>query len=79
MPRWRGCALAEAKVADEAELNLAMHWLHDHRFYLSVAQCEEVNRLNQEAAKRLPSDAWRIVYDVFEPDEEMNDSYFLPE
>jgi len=70
---------AVAEVGDGPELNQAMHWLSDHRFYLSAAQCAEVNRLNEEAAKRLPSDAWRIGYDEFQPDEEMNDSYFLPE
>jgi hypothetical protein len=49
------------------------------RFYLSAAQCREVNSLNEEAVKRLPSDAWQIGYDNFHANEEMNDSYFLPE
>ena len=70
---------AVAEVADGPELNQVMHWLSDHRFYLSAAQCAEVNRLNEESVKRLPSDAWRIEYDEFRPDEEMDDSYFLPE
>lgn len=72
-------AQAAAKVTDGAELNQAMHWLSDHRFYLSATQCAEVNRLNEEGAKRLPSDAWRIVYKAFQAADEMNDSYFLPE
>ena len=70
---------AAEKGADGTELNQVMHWLSDHRFYLSAAQCEEVNRLNEEAAEHLSSDAWRIGYDDFLPDEEMDDSYFLPD
>jgi len=72
-------AQAVAEAANGVELNQAMHWLDDHRFYLSAAQCTEVNGLNEEAAKRLPPDAWRIGYAEFQPDEEMNDSYFLPD
>jgi hypothetical protein len=72
-------AQESARGADGTELNQVMHWLSDHRFYLSADQCVEVHRIYEEAGKHLSSEAWRIGYDQFEPDEEMNDSYFLPD
>jgi len=71
-------ALATENGADGTKLNRVMQWLTDHRFYLSPAQCEEVNTLNEQASKHSFSDAGRIIYNTFQPDEEMNDSYFLP-
>jgi hypothetical protein len=71
-------AQALAAIAEVSELNQVMEWLSNHRFYLSADQCAEVNQLKEEAANRLPSDAWRFHYHEFQPDEEMNNSYFLP-
>lgn len=68
-----------ARDADGTELNQVMDWLSARRFYLSPEECAEVNRLYQEAAKHLSSVAWLYHQDEFQADEEMNDSYFLPE
>jgi hypothetical protein len=72
-------ALETTGETDGTTLNQVMHWLSDHRFYLSAEQCAEVNRLNTAVAKNLSSEAWRIQYDSFAPNDDMNDSYFIPE
>lgn len=54
------------------------NWLDKHRFYLNDAQCKRVN-LALDRIEALPKDVGDIVIvtNRFEPDPDMNDSYFL--
>ena len=57
-----------------------LDWLQKHRFYLTAAVCEEVNRLRREGEAtrdRVVNPNIKPVYSDFEPNEDMNDSYFL--
>jgi hypothetical protein len=69
---------ADASV-DSAKLQNVMGWLSHYRFYLSQADCEEVNRLWRLGKERVGRDELRRLYDDFVPDPEMNPTYYLAE
>ena len=57
-----------------------LSWFHHHEFYLTVAECEEVERLHEEAKRKRPPDAPYMEYcGPLKPHPEMDDSYYLPE
>src|SRR5262249_32708156 len=70
--------LAASDTVDLGDLGEVMNWFDEHRFYLSPAMCDEVNRLWPRADSLLPADAWHFQFDPFVPDPDMNESYFLP-
>lgn len=54
------------------------NWLDDHRFYLTLEQCEVVNsQLERIDATRREVGEIRIVSSPFAPHPEMNDSYYI--
>jgi hypothetical protein len=56
-------------------------WLDQHRFYLSAAQCAEVNDDLKKLEMKVRSEVgavWLVV-EEFQPDPDMNDSYFQAE
>lgn len=65
---------------DPKEYYKAIFWLSDHRFYLSSAQCDELNELKEATRSRLiAQEGQAITPRDFTPDEEMDESYFLDE
>jgi len=64
---------------DSAKLQNVMGWLSHYRFYLSQADCDEVNRLWRLGKQRVGQDELRRLYGDFVPDPEMNSTYYLPE
>ena len=55
-------------------------WLEDHRFYLTSEQCDVVNNeLTRIQAEPFEVRKIRFITDVFNPDPEMNESYYLDE
>jgi DisA bacterial checkpoint controller nucleotide-binding len=55
-------------------------WLEDHRFYLTSEQCDVVNtELTRIQAEPQEVGEIRIITSVFNPDPEMNESYYLDE
>lgn len=53
-----------------------MDWLHKHRFYLSASACDEINGLWKPIDEKLSGEGFRMVYDEFKPNSEMNQSFF---
>ena len=68
-----------ADIIDNEKYSIAMNWLTDHKFYLSIKQCDEVNKIKKQCENKRFVDpfAIRILYPVLMPNSEMNDSYFL--
>ncbi len=55
-------------------------WLDEHRFYLTSEQCDVVNtELTRIQAEPFEVGDMRFITDVFNPDPEMNESYYLDE
>lgn len=58
--------------------NKAMRWFNEHRFYIDADLCKEINKINQEMEKKMDEKGIaRTVYRDFEPNNEINDSYFF--
>ncbi len=59
------------------DFNSAMSFLQNIEFYLTVEECETINRLRKKIeAKHLANANIKIVYRDFEPNPEMNESYY---
>ena len=58
-----------------------MNWFNEHEFYLSGEICDEINELKKEFFSKLNMEvgAFYIQYRDYEPNSEMNDSYFFEE
>ena len=58
-----------------------MNWFDEHEFYLSGELCNEINELKKEFCSKLNMEVGAIYvqYGDYEPNSEMNDSYFLKE
>ena len=70
------CTLEKA-TADN--YHQARNWLDDHRFYLNANQCAKVNATLQRIEASLKGSMSIIVkVSQFKPDQDMNDSFFLP-
>lgn len=55
-------------------------WLDDHRFYLTPEQCDVVNtELTRIQAEPFEVGEMRFITELFNPDPEMNESYYLDE
>ena len=55
-------------------------WLEEHRFYLTSEQCDVVNtELTRIQAEPFEVGEFRLITPVFNPDPEMNESYYLDE
>jgi len=55
-------------------------WLDKHRFYLTSEQCDVVNtELTRIQAEPFEVGEMRFITEVFNPDPEMNESYYLDE
>jgi len=63
---------------DDGEFQAVLKWLEDHRFYLQPEVCQEVNRLIEKVGDELSADPMADEVEKFVPDEDMDDSYFLP-
>jgi enoyl-CoA hydratase/carnithine racemase len=62
----------ERKVVNETG-----DWFRDHQFYLNVKECEEVNRLLEQATARYDDDGTRVVFGPFAHNDDLDDSYFI--
>lgn len=59
---------------------IIQNWLQHHKFYLTVDECQTLNEsVEKISAYQLRVHQMSIRYDKFEPHEEMNESYYLPE
>jgi hypothetical protein len=71
---------AAGKPFDAKAVGDAIRWLEEHEFYLTRAECDEANRLHEEAQASKPNDVWYAVRQrPITPHAEMNDSYYLPD
>ena len=52
-------------------------WFARHKFYLSVDECSELNRLFQQGINRFNDDAMKVLPSTFQPNEDLDDSYFI--
>jgi hypothetical protein len=70
--------IAELESASTDSYHTAQLWLDDHRFYLNEDQCSRVNSA-LERLDALPRDVGEIRYltSRFQPDPELDDTYFL--
>jgi hypothetical protein len=81
-----GKRLAELRVMagsariDTYRLIDVVRWLEEHEFYLTAAECDEANRLHDEAAAKVsPDDFYSRRLGPLAPNPDMDDSYYLPE
>ena len=73
-------AIAELEAATADNYHAAITWLDQHRFYLSQAQCDQVNAALERIEKK-PMDVgeFRIRWPKFSLHPDLDDSYFLRE
>jgi DisA bacterial checkpoint controller nucleotide-binding len=72
--------IAAREAFDGKALRDVIEWLEDHEFYLTQEECDEANRLHEEAqAKKSSDDMYGVRQKAITPDPEMNDSCYLPE
>ena len=57
----------------------AMQWLQNRQFYLTLDECERINKLNDTISEANDGQHMRIIYPHFAPNPDMNDSYYLDE
>ena len=63
---------------DSAEFYKSIRWLDKHRFYLYPEVCDEINLIKQDFEDKMSeNDDTVVIYAHFEPNDEMNDSYFF--
>lgn len=71
-------AAVAPEIVNAKEYYRVMEWFSAHRFYLSREVCDEVNEIKTATKLRLDKQrGMSITQADFEPDEEMNDTYFL--
>ena len=70
-------AIAELEAATADNYYAAITWLDQHRFYLSPAQCDQVNAA-QERIQRKDNEI-RIQWPKFSLHPDLDDSYFVRE
>lgn len=68
----------EDNELDYKKFNMGMSFFINLNFYLTEAECDEINRLRKEIEEKFSADLamMRIVYDDLKPHPEMNDSYY---
>lgn len=71
--------VADKPKVERKELYDVEHWLRAHRFYLNAGECDEVNRLIEQGKSRFGDGGPWVSYGPFTPDEDLDESYFLPE
>ena len=85
IPEFRPCigrsavekAVAELEIATKDNYQTPLNWLGKHRFYMSGEQCRRVNRASERIEREvLEGGAIWWDYGKFEPDSELDDSYF---
>jgi hypothetical protein len=70
--------LIESK--DRRRFNLLMEYFEQNSFYFNSNECETLNSLKAEIEQKYRFiDGVKMIYDKFEPNVKMNDSYYLQE
>jgi hypothetical protein len=67
--------LAASDTIESTDFNKAYGWLDSHRFYLMPQVCEELNALIAKAASLVKDGGFVIIPNVFQPSDDMNESY----
>jgi hypothetical protein len=68
------------KSKDKDDFHKTLKWLEDHRFYLTVSDCDVLNmEIKRIYSAPLEVGELRIEVQEFVPHPGMNDSYYLPE
>lgn len=62
---------------DRGTFNNAIAWLQNREFYLTKEECQKINTLKKEIDTRDKDTSMRRVFDNFQPNVEMNSSYYL--
>ena len=60
---------------EQRKMNKLTKWIKDHEFYLSEAQCSEVNELMAKAEPKSDRSVPWLVYQPFKRHADMNDTY----
>lgn len=67
----------QSGYVDRTEFYQIMDWFDTHRFYLPGSMCDELNSLWPKVQDKCDQQEFRLLYNRFEPDPELNDSYFV--
>ena len=73
--------LTNNDVLDNDKYRETMNWIEKHRFYLSKEQCDEINKiiaLCNEKERKDPH-SFFILWNNLQPNNDMDDSYFIAE
>jgi DisA bacterial checkpoint controller nucleotide-binding len=72
--------IASQDTFDGEALGNVVQWLEDHEFYLTPMECDEANRLHEEAQRKKPNDVmYAFRQRPITPHPDMDDSYYFPE
>lgn len=63
-----------SETVNQRAMNKKTRWLSEHRFYLSESQCDEINKLFEEAEPKRDASASLVTYGAFKPHPDMDDS-----
>jgi DisA bacterial checkpoint controller nucleotide-binding len=72
--------IADRDAFDAEALAEVIEWLEECEFYLTPEECDEANRLHEEAQAKKPEKAmYAVRQKPITPHPEMNESYYFPE
>ncbi|HEU4325497.1 MAG TPA: diadenylate cyclase [Roseiflexaceae bacterium] len=72
-------AINESSNINVKEFDKVMTWFENYCFYLNKAMCDNINSIRREIEDRFPDYATRVTRKDFEPNEDMNETYFMEE
>ena len=73
--------LTNNDVLDNDKYMKTMNWIEEHRFYLSKEQCDEINKIIALCNEKERKDPYSffILRNNLQPNNDMDDSYFIAE
>jgi hypothetical protein len=71
-------AMLSLELVEPKKFNKVMEWFKENAFYLSKVECDKINEYRETIYPKVDSQI-RIVYPNFDPNPEMNETYFLLE
>jgi hypothetical protein len=70
-------SVSEAAALNKKVYYRNMNWLGSRRFYLSPAQCAEINEIQAKMLPRLKETGTWTAYEEFKCERELDDSYYM--
>ena len=71
--------ILDKEEIDRRLFNKAMTFFQSYNFYLTKAECDQINNLRKQIEAKDGDNGLRIIFSDLQPNDEMNDSFYLEE